>query len=391
MMKYSKVDSADARLLVRSLGLLLNQAAVYGPVHNVTKTAISRVYQEFKENLERYGVLEFTLKSNLICVNSQSGDLDSSVSANLVRRFAQLDINGLMFVNPLPECEFERSVKVLALPIAMITEASGVQAMFLSEDIKSVQVVNVDYKRVDEGEQKDAEPEIGLDVVGDLGEADLPDSGIFDLSDDLVNFAPELSSYGSENIDDRKEMERREAEREKRKAQSSKLAELLRKTAESLESNSVENPKVELGRVVGALETVRTTLLEMSSGSQRAITCFAREVDEDKLTVAGLEEDARRRGLNLNYTRENLIERYAELNQEIIQPLTVSTGVIEMLRKNQAGKVSEPQEELLKMAHESIERVNELVNYIHAVTGLPDSFNPDSSIIEDSYGGAENS
>lgn len=389
-MKYCKVDSADARLLVRSMGLLLNQAAVYGPVHNVTKTATSRVYEEINENLERYGVLEFTVKSNLICVNGLSGDLDSSVSSNLVRRFAQLDINGLMFVNPLSAREFERSIKVLSLPIAMITEASGVQPLFLSEDIKSVRVVNVDYKRVDAGEET-LDSETGMVGIGAAGslELDIPDSGVFDISDDLVNFAPELSAYEVEKVDNRQEMQRREAERKKRKAQSAKLADLLRKTAETLESNSVENPKVELGRVVGALEIVRSTLLDLSRGSQRAITTFAREVDEDKLTVAGLEEDARRRGLNLKLTRENLIERYAELNQEIIQPLTVSTGVIEMLRKNQAGEVSESQGELLKMAHESIDRVNQLVNYINAVTGLPKSYNPDISIIEDSYGSTE--
>lgn len=36
------------------------------------------------------------------------------------------------------------------------------------------------------------------------------------------------------------------------------------------------------------------------------------------------------------------------------------------------------------MAHESIERVNELVTYMHGVSGLPDSYTPDMDLINDS-------
>ncbi len=163
--------------------------------------------------------------------------------------------------------------------------------------------------------------------------------------------------------------------------QSAHLAELLRQTAASLERNS-ENPKVELGRVVGALEKVRSSLLDMSHSSQRAISSFAREVDADKLTIAGVEADAMRRGLDLKLTRENIIERYAELQQEIMQPLTVSAGVIEMLSKHHAGDITAAQAELLKMATESLDRANELVEHMRSISGLPATLNPDRKILD---------
>jgi hypothetical protein len=378
-MKYPQVDSSDTRLLVRSLGLLLNQASVYGPVHNVTKSATKRVYEEVIENLERYGVLEFAVKSNLICVNGCSDDVDSSVSSNLVRRFAQLDISGMLLRLPMPVREFEKIIRILAMPVAMVTEAGGVATLFAREKISSADVVKVDYKRVEHGEIDNEEP-AGTFKVGSFrntGGISSTESGVFDLSAELLGSDPAFAAFDTDGFSENYAAALRE--REKRSLQ---LAGLLRKTAESLERNSVENPKVELGRVAGALEMVRSALMQMTVSSESEISSFARDVKEDKATVAGLEEDARRRGCPLKLTREELLERYAEINQEIIQPLTVSTGVIEMLRKQQAGELSGLQNELLDMAHESILRVNELMELLHSVSGFPQSYKPDIKIFE---------
>ena len=389
-MKYPKVDSDDARLLARSLGLLLNQAAVYGPVHNVTRSATARVYQELNRCLHKYAFLEFSVKSNLICINGSSEELDSALSANLVRRFAQLDISGLLFTLPMPQREFEKVVNILSMPIAQITESSGVGRLFEREAIQSASVVRVHYQRVkgESGEEDEISltaPNRGWTATDESVRPSAMGTGgspgmVFDLSEDIAEGDLFFSSAGLTSSG-----EARADELRRRKEQASRLAELLRATAESLEANTEENPKVELGRVAGALEQVRAQLMKMTRGSESAISSLAREVDADKLTVAGLEAEARRRGCPLKLTREELLERYAELNQEIIQPLTVSTGVIEMLRKEQAGEVSDCQHELLRMAHDSIERVNQLVEYMHAVSGLPENYSPDEGLINDSY------
>ncbi len=381
-MIYHKVESCDALLLVRSMGLLLNQAAVYGPVHNVTKCATTRVYQEFVEQLERYWALEFTVQSNLICINGVSGDVDSAVSANLVRRFAQLDISGLLFVHPLPAKEFEKCIRILAMPIALVSEASGVAELFRRERLQAVQVVNIDYRRVDKN-QAQSTPE---NPVSDLrapisSPAVTVQSGVIDLSGDMEE-AGELSfeMFGSA-VAERK----LEAERQARQQQSQALAALLRATAATLEQNTQADASKQLDRVMSAMEQLRAALALMTKGSETAIATLAQQVSEDKQTVAGIEADAMLRGYSLKLTREDLLTRYAELNQEILQPLTVSTGVIDALRKGYVGEVSESQQELLTMAHESIERVNQLVDYMNGISGLPVSFTPDMDLIHDSY------
>jgi CBS domain-containing protein len=77
--------------------------------------------------------------------------------------------------------------------------------------------------------------------------------------------------------------------------------------------------------------------------------------------------------------------RIAELNQEIVQPLTVSTGVIDMLGSGRAGPLTVSQRDMLQLASESVERVNQLVAYMRRIAGLPESYTPDAAIIRDSY------
>ncbi|MFA7173612.1 MAG: hypothetical protein WC340_09390 [Kiritimatiellia bacterium] len=413
-MKYLKVDSQDALLLVRSMGLLLNQAAVYGPVHNVTKCAIARVYQEMVEQLEQYRALEFTVKNNLICINGLSGNVDPVVSSNLLRRFSQLDISGVLFSHPLSAKEFEKGIKILALPAAVVSEAGGVAELFKHEEVRSVTVVRVDYQRVDKDSSASKDPSaVTLRVrpivkgeqappaskdtpalnplVSDPPPVSVPrapakatqgwGSGVIDLSDNLLERAARAAGAGGDAP-----QEELPSRRIEHKRQVGALAALLRETATTLETSSKDNPKEQLGQVMGVLEQVKAALRELTRGSQSAITSLARNVDEDRMMVASIEAEATSRGFPLKLTREELLARYAELNQEIIQPLTVSTGVIEMLHKEQLGAMTPSQQEMLRLAQESIDRVNQLVSYMRGVAGMPVSLSPDRDVIDESYG-----
>lgn len=424
-MKYRKVESSDALLLVRSMGLLLNQAAVYGPVHNVTKCAISRVYLELDQKLSQYKAIEFTVKNNLICINGQSGNIDPMVSYNLLRRFSLLDISGVLFVYPMPAKEFEKCIKILAQPAADVAAASGVAALFKREGLGSITVVNVDYRRVEKDQSvNENNPSLKLQTSGKPTQG--WGSGVIDLSDDLLGAGTREAGSGAgtgsgvrsgtgvgagdgtgftlddgagfglgdgtgfgpgdgtgDGTGDGSSSNGALAQRRSEyKRQSEALATLLRATAATLESRSDDNPKEQLGRVMGVLEQVKAALRELTQGSQSAISSLAQSVDEDRMMVASIEAEATTRGFPLKLTREELLARYAELNQEIIQPLTVSTGVIEMLSKEQLGAMTPAQQEMLQLAQESIDRVNELVHYMTGVSGMPLSFNPDRSFLE---------
>jgi len=138
-------------------------------------------------------------------------------------------------------------------------------------------------------------------------------------------------------------------------------------------------------RVLEAVTRIRDALATSTRESERHIAALADQVDADRQTIASIESAARRRGLGIRLTRAELIERYAELNQEIVQPLTVSTGVIDMLGSGKAGPLTPSQHDMLRLASESVERVNQLVAYMRRIAGLPDSLTPDTAIIADSY------
>jgi signal transduction histidine kinase len=84
-------------------------------------------------------------------------------------------------------------------------------------------------------------------------------------------------------------------------------------------------------------------------------------------------------------TREELLTHYSEFAQEIAQPLTVCTGVLELFNSGRAGDLPESQRELLKMAAESLTRVNTLVEHLSAISGVPTTLAPNAQLLEKIY------
>ena len=80
-------------------------------------------------------------------------------------------------------------------------------------------------------------------------------------------------------------------------------------------------------------------------------------------------------------TRAELLERFAELSQEIVQPLTVATGAIDMVRKGKGGDLTEEQRSLLHLAAESLDRMGQLAERFARIAGLPEGFEPDGDIL----------
>jgi len=175
------------------------------------------------------------------------------------------------------------------------------------------------------------------------------------------------------------------ASAETRQSRAQQLAVLLRETASVLEHDLDLDSDQRRQQILEAIVRIREALAEVTRESERHIAALADQVDADRQTIASIESAARRRGLGIRLTRAELVERYAELNQEIIQPLTVSTGVIDMLGSGNAGPLTPSQHDMLRLAAESIERVNQLVAYMRRIAGLPTSLTPDMDVIDDTY------
>ncbi len=369
MKAYAKIPEKDAVLLVRALGLLVNQAGIYGPLHKVTQSAAGSVYAELEERVQRYGAIEIALKDNRVLLNGSLDGLDAAAVRNLVDRMVLHEIGGLLFLPPVDRDEFLVCIALFGTPPATLAAQGGFEAALKQAGLRSVRAVAVAYQRVNEGEASPTTPGAPrFEPLTSAGVEDLAAAWARDFG--LLDAAPEEpeppAAFASQD-------------------RAAQLASLLRETAALLERDGTLTDAQQQQRVLAAVTRIRDELSASTRESERRIAALADQVDADRQTIASIESAARRRGLGIRLTRAELVEHYAELNQEIVQPLTVSTGVIDMLSSGKAGPLSPSQHDMLCLASESVERVNQLVAYMRRIAGLPASLTPDAAIITDTY------
>jgi signal transduction histidine kinase len=106
-------------------------------------------------------------------------------------------------------------------------------------------------------------------------------------------------------------------------------------------------------------------------------------VDADRDAVAALEQEARDRGVGLQLSREELLKSLAEINQELVQPLTVSSALLQMLKAGTAGTLSDAQRELVQTASEGMDRLERLIAYLQRISGFPVDISPDAGLLSE--------
>ena len=379
-MTFEKIPQQNAVLLVRALGLLGNQASVYGPAHKVTQSAARSVYAELEQVIRANGPVEISLKDNRVLINGSTEGLDVSAGRNLLDRMILHKVEGIVFLAPPELNEFLTCITLFGTSPAALAAQGGFEVALKRAGLKSVRVVTVAYRRVDGNKPatppawtppdtpKAPDPQRIVEKTG---------SGVLDLSSAWAGgfgTKPEEPEEGAALTAATVHKERTAA-----------LAALLRDAAALLDNGEALSEREQQRNVLAAINRVRDVLVSSTRESERQIALLADQVDEDRQTIASIESAARRRGIGLKLSRGELVERYAELNQEIVQPLTVSTGVIDMLHSGKGGPLTTSQRDLLQLAADSVERVNQLVAYMRRIAGLPESYTPDSDIIADSY------
>jgi len=381
-MTLAKIPEGQVVLLIRAFGLLVSQAGIYGPVHNVTKSVARSVFEEFDQAIRKHGPIEISLREQQVQINGSPDGITPAISKSLVDRMLLHKLNGLLFLSPPDLGDFMRCVVFLGQSPCELAEAGGFEGAVRNAALKSVRVIKVAYQRVAEGTPQPAPTTSEQTVAKPLASVPPRHSpgapmGVLDLSfamgdaDDGMEADFGVSGQSAEQVPNES---------------GSNLVSLLRDVAAILERGGAF-PNGLPQDVVGTLNRVRSALADMAVNSEHHISALAGQVDEDRQTIASIEHAARRRGIGLKLTRSDLIRRYAELNQEVLQPLTVSTGVIDLLSSGSAGTLTGAQRELLNMAAESVARVNQLVACMNRISGLPDSLTPDADVIADTYRG----
>lgn len=382
-MAYAKIPDKDAVLLVRALGLLFNQAGVYGAAHKVTQSAACSVFAEMQQAVANYGPIEISVRESSVLVNGLAEGIDNTTGRNLREKLQLYRLGGLQFLAPLQQDDFVFCVKLFGTPPANLLQQGGAEEILRKADLKSVRAVSVSYQRL-EGmatEEQMLAIEMPVEPVARPTGSGVPRAtggvGVLDLSSALDDT---VADHGPESAQG--ESASSAATRKKRAAE---MAALLRDAAALLEQDAAAEDGAGHQRMMNTLRKVRDVLDQATAKSEQSIEHLAGQVDEDSKTIASIESAARRRGIGLKLTRGELVERYAELNQEIVQPLTVSTGVIDMLHAGKGGPLTEAQRDMLSLAAESVDRVNQLVSYMQRIAGLPADYTPDAGVISDTY------
>jgi hypothetical protein len=252
------------------------------------------------------------------------------------------------------------------------------------EDIglHSIQIIATEYRKVPEGE-----PEmISASPENKVFSLDGAPGGVHDLSAELKGSSPFAAPFAASHDAG---SEAQEALKRRRRENTQKMASLLRDTAALLESSGTLPPEIQHKQILTAIERILKLLESTSAETRKHINHLAGKVEADRQTIASIESAARRRGIGFNLTRKELLGQYAEINQEFLQPVTVSAGALDLLLSGRCGKLSASQQELVRLAFEGMERVNQLIAYTNRISGLPESLHPNADVIRDSYGNSE--
>ena len=384
--RYNPIPDPAASALLHSIGLLLQQAGMYGMGHNVAQLALQEAFARLETTLALHGAIEFAVSGSDLLVNGSTlASKDPSI-ASMASRIEQHKLGGILFLPAIDHAEFSIFIRLMTSSPAAIANLGGLRQAIEDAGLRYVKLVNTEYRKVPEWEPAPPPAPTGSKAsdnkVFSLGVG--ASGGVLDLSSELggtpQSFAPPSSAdeAGAED-----------AAKRRRRENAKKMADLLRATAALLENSGALPPEIEQRQILSAIERILHHLESSSVEVRKQINRLAGQVEADRQTIASIESAARRRGIGFNLTRKELLEQYAEINQEILQPVTVSAGALDLLLSGRCGDLSSSQKELIHLAFEGMERVNQLIAYTNRISGLPESLQPDAGVVRDTYRGQD--
>lgn len=385
-MQYNTIPSQTSIALLRSLGMLVQQASMYGMSHNVTALAISEAFAQLESALAMYGIIEMTDAENTFLVNGVPIDSKDPAVHNFINRLQTHKFDGVVFASETSEEEFLVFTKFISSSATSLIQLGGLKNALESAGLHYISSTTSAYKKVSETTPATPLSPLVKSIPASESKSISPrqqGSAVLDLSEALTNEdAPGI--FANATLGSPHEIEL-EALKQKRRENAYKMASLLRATAALIENESVLPAELGQQQILASIERI-LKMVEASSRETRAqIAKLAGQVNADRQTIASIESAARRRGIGFNLTRKELLDQYAEINQEMLQPVTVSSGALDLLLSGKGGSMTTSQIELVKLAFDGMQRVNQLIEFTNRISGLPVSYTPDKDLIHTSY------
>jgi hypothetical protein len=376
----TKIPLQDAVQIIRDFGLLINQVSIYGVAHkSVTEQAIL-FFNTLKRLVTRYHFIEFALQGDRLAINGSPEGIDLMISRNLKEKMVLQKLPGISFLPMLTQQEFITFLSYLGMPVVKLQEQGGFEAVIKRANLKGIRLVHFAYERVDEKKEKKAHvpnystsrgsqttaPRLKAPVELSLN---LDDLEALQESSRFPVPTPEGSNYAPTQA------------RMRRKQVHAELNALLDEVTHLFSTDGTPPSEAQNQQMVDTLRTIRDTLRKSTEPSKERIATLLAQPEEP----APKSWPHEKKPATFNLTHAEFMGRYAELTQELAQPLTVTNGVIELLRQGQAGALNEAQMQFLDLALESVDRVNQLIKYMHTLSGEPDSYTPNAALINETY------
>ena len=400
------ISAGTAKTILHALGVAVQQAVMYGPTHNVSRLAAREAAVVLEASLGPDGSLEIAVapQGGGALVNGELVSTPDSAGQAFLARMEAHGAHELRFASGIESEDMNTFLGVLSVRPQEVAAQGGLKAA-LERALPSgaVRMSEAQWRKVGEdeagGSAAPARPALPKGGALDLSSlyggraagggaaaarpkpspgraAPSGEGGTLDLTAALAEAEPRFGAS-------RREKDAAAAEgAARREADKRAVSEMLRRTADLLD-RAGRPPDAEIKREV--LETIERTLHlveENSAETSRRIGELAHQIEEDRATVESIEAASRRRGMGPQLTRAELLERLAELNQQFVQPLTVSTGAIDLVRKGKGGDLTDEQRSLLHLAAESLDRMQKLADRITCIAGLPEGFTPDPDIVD---------
>ncbi len=368
----TKIPLVQALPLVRDFGLLVNQAAIYGVTHRVIQQQAVDFFNRMHALAVTHETVEFSIQGDKLAVNGEVEGLDLMSTRNLKERMTLHKLPGIFFNPQLTTDEFSTFISCLARPPVRVLEMGGFEQVLKNANMQGVSLVHFVYERVNTSTPKnDASPPKEEEKKAPVKQQKRASRKTYDLSEEEGQelIAPE-------------ELEKQvtlKACRERKKVQT-ELDFLLKEVFKLVPHENKSDDAL----MIEQLRSLRDTLRSSTETSKERLRAFLKPTQEiEIISETGKTEIKKAKAHKL--THAEYMQRFAELIQEISQPLTITNSVIEIIGKEQAGPLTEAQRRFLDLALESVDRVNQLVKYAHKLYGEPYSFTPDARIIQETY------
>ncbi|MEI7948226.1 MAG: hypothetical protein WCJ02_16105 [bacterium] len=368
----TKIPLYEALAIIRDFGLLVNQVTFYGISHKVIQQQALTFFATLKQMLTDYGHIEFSLLGDKAAVNDSSDGIDMMSARNIKEKMMLHKLPSISFNPLLTQQEFFTFLSYLGTPPVTIQGQGGVEELLHKADIKGISLSHFIYQRVNaKNANRETAPQ---SATASQAPAKPRKRSVKPASDGQTEA---VLQEGYELI--KREQQAPTQARIRRKRVRSELNSLLTEVTQLVSSGGA--PKN--GQVVDTLRTIRDALRNSTEPSKERIATLMGQ--PDNLAPGSITGKPAKKVTTFKLTYKEFMSRYAELTQEIAQPLTVTNGVIELLRHGQVGALNDAQTNFLDLALESVDRVNQLIKYMHTLSGEPESYTPDMNIIKETY------